>query len=474
MTSEELAFSSVTTLAQRIRTREISPVDVVRTYLERIERFDGLLHSYITVCADRAIAEARAAEQAVIRGDQLGPLHGIPIAVKDQLMSEGVRTTNGLRALAEFVPNEDATALGRARRAGAILLGKLNMPESALLGTRDWPFGQPRNPWNTEYDAGASSTGSGIAAAAALCAAALGEDTGGSIRNPASWNGVVGLRPTWGRVSCHGVMPLVWNLDTVGPMTRTVADCALILGTIAGEDSNDQFAARVPVPDYVSQLTGDIRGMRVGVMRELAESDFIDAEVSETFKTAVAALEGLGAKIEDVSLPLLRLVGAAFFTIADSGAAVQNRRALESGHGNIDPGPRRRMLAASLLPTALYLKVEQFRNLLRDQVRGALERVDVLVGPTAPAPAARIAAARAITWTRDDLFRLYQRASHTSGFSLAAVPALSVPCGFTRGGLPIGMQLVGRPFGEATVFRAADAYERANPSRGRRPPLTGS
>ena len=472
MTPEDLAFTPMTTLAARICAREVSPVEAVRTYLDRIERFDGTLHSYITVCADRALAEAKDAEKALTRGDSVGPLHGVPIAVKDQLTSEGVRTTNGLRALADHIPSEDATALARARAAGAILLGKLNMPESALLGTRDWPFGQPRNPWNTEHDAGASSTGSGIAAAAALCSAALGEDTGGSIRNPASWNGVVGLRPTWGRVSCYGVMPLVWNLDTVGPMTRTVADCALMLGVIAGQDPKDQFAARVGVPDYVAQLSGDVRGTRVGVMRELAESDFLDPEVRTAFTAAVANLERLGAKIEDVSLPLLRSVGAAFFTIADSGAAVQNRRALENPPGDLDPGPRRRMLAASLLPTALYLKVEQFRNLLRDQVRGALQRVDVLVGPTAPAPAARIDASRAITWTRDDLFRLYERASHTSGFSLASVPALSVPCGFTRAGLPIGMQVVGRPFDEATVFRVADAYERSNPDHGRRPPLT--
>ena len=471
MTPEDLAFSSVRSQAERIRSRDISPVELVRTYLDRIDRFDGKLRSYITVCAERALAEAQAAEKAVARGDRVGPLHGVPIAVKDQLISEGVRTTNGLRALAEHIPDEDATALARARAAGAILLGKLNMPESALLGTRDWPFGQPRNPWNTDHDAGASSTGSGIAAAAALCAGALGEDTGGSIRNPASWNGVVGLRPTWGRVSCYGVMPLVWNLDTVGPMTRTVGDCALMLGVIAGADAKDQFAARVPVPEYVPQLSGDVRGMRIGVMRELAESAFLDGEVRSAFTTAVANLERLGAKIEDVSLPLLRLVGPAFFTIADSGAAVQNRRALESGHGNLDPGPRRRMLAASLLPTALYLKVEQFRNLLRDQVRSALQRVDVLLGPTAPSPAARIDAARAITWTREDLFRLYERASHTSGFSLASVPALSVPCGFTRAGLPIGMQIVGRPFDEATVFRVGDAYERTNPTHDRRPVL---
>jgi Asp-tRNA(Asn)/Glu-tRNA(Gln) amidotransferase A subunit family amidase len=444
----------------------------VKTYLERIDRWDGTLHAYVTVSRDSALRQAKDAEAAVMRGERLGALHGIPIAVKDQFLTKGIRTTNGTRTLSDFVPDEDATAVTRLRDAGAVVLGKLNMPEGGMLGTRDWPFGQPRNPWNVEHDAGASSTGGGIAAAAALCAAALGEDTGGSIRNPASYNGVVGVRPTWGRVSRHGIMPLVWSMDTAGPMTRTVTDAALILRTIAGHDPRDEFTARLPVPDYVAALDGNIRGLRVGVIRELFESGFLERETGESVRAAAAVLGGLGAQVEEVSLPMILLSGVIFCAIADSGTALQHRQELLTEPERFDAGPRRRMLAASLLPVALYLKVEQARNLMRDQIRAALGKFDVLLCPSAPAPAARIDRAQVATWTTEDLIRFWQRGSHTSPFSLAAVPALSVPCGYTASGLPIGMQLVGRPFGEATMLRAAHAYEANSDAHTRRPPLS--
>ena len=472
MTLTDLAFTPVVEQVRLVQRRVVSPVDLVRTYLDRIDRWDGTLHAYVTVARDSALREAKDAEAAVMRGDRLGALHGIPIAVKDQFLTRGIRTTNGTRTLADFVPDEDATAVTRLREAGAIVLGKLNMPEGGMLGTRDWPFGQPRNPWNVEHDAGASSTGGGIAAAAALCAAALGEDTGGSIRNPASYNGVVGVRPTWGRVSRFGIMPLVWSMDTAGPMTRTVADAALILGTIAGHDVRDEFSARLPVPDYASALDGGVRGLRVGVIRELFESGFLERETGETVRAAAAVLGRLGAHVQEVSLPTILLAGVVFCAIADSGTALQHRRELLTEPERFDAGPRRRMLAASLLPVALYLKVEQARSLMRDQIHAALRTVDVLLCPSAPAPAARIDRAQVATWTTEDLIRFWQRGSHTSPFSLAAVPALSVPCGYTASGLPIGMQLVGRPFGEATILRAARAYEASSDAHTRRPPLS--
>jgi aspartyl-tRNA(Asn)/glutamyl-tRNA(Gln) amidotransferase subunit A len=469
MSAADLAFASASEQADLVKRREVSPVDLVRTYLDRIDRLDGQLHSYITVCRDSALADAAAAERAVVGGQTLGRLHGVPIGIKDQFLTKGVRTTNGMRSLADFVPDNDATAVARLTADGAILLGKLNMPESALVGTRDWPFGQPRNPWNHDHDAGASSTGGGIAVAAGLCAAALAEDTGGSIRGPASYNGVVGLRPSWGRVSCHGVMPLVWSLDTAGPMTRTVRDCALLLSTIAGHDPKDPSTADLPVPDYVGQLDRNVRGVRVGLVRELIDNSFIDVEVQATVTAAAKVLAGLGAIVEDVSLPLLTFAGTVFFVIADSGAAAQNRLALASGNDEFDAGPRRRMLAASLLPTAQYLKVEQARNLIRNQIRGAFADYDVLLSPTTPSPAARIDAAQPRTWTHEDLVRFHQRGMYTGPFSLAGVPALSIPCGFTRAGLPIGLQLVAKPFDEARLFVVADAYEGNNPTKDRRP-----
>jgi aspartyl-tRNA(Asn)/glutamyl-tRNA(Gln) amidotransferase subunit A len=472
MIETDLAFSPVTELVQLVRERKISPVELVRMYLERIDRWDDRLHAYVTVSRDAALQQAKEAEAAVSRGDRLGPLHGIPIGVKDQFLTKGIRTTNGRRALADFVPDDDATAVTRLREAGAILLGKLNMPEGGLLGTRDWPYGQPRNPWNTEHEAGASSTGGGIAAAAALCAAALGEDTGGSIRNPASYCGVVGMRPTWGRVSRHGLMPIVWSMDTAGPMTRTVADAAVIMRTIAGHDPKDVFTARLPVPDYAAALDGNVRGLRVGIIREYFDSGLLDRETADAVRAAASVLGGLGAQVEEVSLPMTLLAGVIFCAIADSASAVQHRRELLSEPDLLDAGPRRRMLAASLLPVALYYKVEQARNLMRDQVRAALERFDVLLCPSAPGPAGRIDRAQVATWTTEDLTRFWQRGSHTSPFSLAAVPALSMPCGYTASGLPIGMQLVGRPFGEGTVLRAAHAYERNSDAHTKRPPLS--
>ena len=469
--SDDLAFETVTALAKRIAERSLSSVELVRLYLDRIGRFDDRLHAYVTVCGDSALAEARAADDAVRKGGPLGPLHGVPIAVKDQFLTKGIRTTNGMRALSELVPDEDATAVARLRSAGAILLGKLNMPEAGLLGTRDWPFGQPRNPWNTEHDAGASSTGPGIAVAAGLCAGALGEDTGGSIRNPASYNGIVGVRPSWGRVSRHGIIPLNWSLDTAGPMTRTVAESAVLMGVIAGHDPRDPFSARLPVPDYRSLLDGSVRGLRVGVIRELMESSFLDPEVRDATRAAAAVFSRCGAGVDDVSLPLFRIAGVIFAAVADSGAALEHRRLRLEDPDSFDSGPRRRMIAASLLPNALALRVEQARVLIRDQIRAAFDRFDVLLCPTAPAPAARLDAAPKLTWTRDDLFRFWERGSHTGPFSLAAVPAISVPNGFSRSGLPIGVQLAARPFGEAMLFRAAHAFESNAGHAARRPPL---
>jgi aspartyl-tRNA(Asn)/glutamyl-tRNA(Gln) amidotransferase subunit A len=472
MIETDLAFTSATELAQLVRERKVSPVELVRMYLERIDRWDDRLHAYVTVSREAAIQHAKEAEAAVTRGDRLGPLHGVPIAVKDQFLTKGIRTTNGTRALADFVPDVDAAAITRLREAGAILLGKLNMPEGGMLGTRDWPYGQPRNPWNMDHEAGASSTGGGIAAAAALCAAALGEDTGGSIRNPASYCGVVGMRPTWGRASRHGLLPIVWSMDTAGPMTRTVADSALIMRTIAGHDPRDVFTARLPVPDYVAALDGEAAGLRVGIIREYFESGLLDQETGDAVRAAAAVLGRLGARVEEVSVPMILLAGVIFCAIADSGSAVQHRRELLEDPDLLDAGPRRRMLAASLLPVSLYYKVEQARNLMRDQIRAALEHFDVLICPSAPGPAGRIDRAQVATWTTEDLIKFWQRGSHTSPFSLAAVPALSMPCGYTALGLPIGMQIVGRPFAEGTVLRAAHAYESNSDAHMKRPPLS--
>ena len=301
-TDAPLAYKPITELAHLIGTKQLSPVELTELYLERIGQFDGDLKSYITVLPEVARREAQETERALLDGSDLGPLLGIPLAYKDEFYTKGVLTTCGSRILSEFVPDYDATAVAKLHQAGAIMLGKLNMTEWATPLTLEFAYGQPRNPWNLEHDAGGSSTGSGSATAAALCAGALGEDTGGSIRRPAANNSCVGLRPSWGRVSMHGVIPAVWSQDTAGPLTRTVADCAVLMNVIAGYDPNDPITANLPVPDYTAVLDGNIRGMRVGVIKETMEAAHLHAEVKAAFAEALRRFENLGATVEEVSI----------------------------------------------------------------------------------------------------------------------------------------------------------------------------
>src|SRR5262245_18216194 len=272
--------------------------------------------------------------------------------------------------MADHVPDHDATVITRLTGAGGILLGKLNLTEFALGGTIDFPFGQPRNPWNTEHDTGGSSAGSGAAVAAALCAVSLGEDTGGSVRSPASWCGVAGHRPTWGLVSRHGCLALAWSLDAPGPLGRTVEDCALVLAIIAGHDANDPLTTRRPAPDYPAAVSCDVRGLRVGVIRELTHGTETDAEMRDAVLAAIDVLRRLGAVAEDVSLPLLPRAGAAFMAVCDSEGAARHLWWLRTRPDEYDRGTRRRMLAAGLIPAALVQKAQQARALIRAQLLG--------------------------------------------------------------------------------------------------------
>ena len=414
---DDLAFLPATALAALVRERRVSPVELVERYLTRIERFDGRLRAFITVLPEAALEAARKAEGAVTRGEPLGPLHGVPYAVKDQFDTAGVRTTVGSRILETHVPAENATVIGRLNEAGGILLGKLNLTEFALGGTRQFPFGQPRNPWNVDHDPGGSSSGSGIAVAAALCAVSLGEDTGGSVRTPASWCGVVGLRPTWGRVSRHGCFPLSWSMDTAGPLTRTVEDAALLLGLIAGRDPKDPLTSRRPVPDYGEGLKRGVGGLRIGIIRELASGAETDAEVRTAVMAAALCLEALGAAVEETSLPLVSLAGAIFMALADADGAGLHQRWLRERPMDYDEGTRRRLLTASLIPAATYQQAARARALLRAQVADALRRYDLLLCPTADQSAPPIATGRAAITSRAEV----------------AVP--TAPAGLRRAGL---------------------------------------
>jgi aspartyl-tRNA(Asn)/glutamyl-tRNA(Gln) amidotransferase subunit A len=468
---DELAFLGAAKLASLVRERRVSPVELVRVYLKRIERLDARLRAYITVLPETALETARKAETAVMRGDALGPLHGVPYAVKDQFDTAGVLTTLGSRILRHHVPVENATAISRLNEAGGLLLGKLNLTEFALGGTREFPFGQPRNPWNPDHDPGGSSSGSGIAVAAALCAASLGEDTGGSVRTPASWCGVVGLRPTWGRVSRHGSFPLSWSMDTAGPLTRTVEDAALLLRVIAGHDPRDPLTSRRPVPDYVVALDAGVRGLRIGIIRELTFAGDTDVEVRGAVLEAARRLQELGAAVEETSLSLVPLAGAIFMALADADGAGLHQHWLRTRAPDYDEGTRRRRVTASRIPAALYQQAARARVLLRMELRDALVRHDLLLCPTAHQAAPPIAAGRAAVTTRAEVAgRFFTRRSYVTPAALAGTPAIALPCGFTRAGLPLSLQLLGRPFDEATLLRAARAYEQETDWSGRRPP----
>ena len=467
---EELVYRPITELARLIREGRVSPVELTQAYLERIEKHDGTLRAYITVLGEDALREARAAEQAVARGDALGPLHGVPIGLKDQFYTRGVRTTCGSRIMAEFVPDYDATLVTRLKEAGAIVLGKLNMTEFASPATFEFPYGQPRNPWNPDYEPGGSSSGSGIAPAAGLCAGAIGEDTGGSIRHPAAHCGCVGLRPSWGRVSLHGMVPGSWPKDTAGPLTRTVADCALLMGVISGYDPESTFTARLPVPDYAAALDGDVRGMRVGVIRELLEAEQLSPEVGAAFREAVAVLGRLGAVVEEVSLPLTPLLGVVNAAIGSERIAVQWSD-LTTRARDYDVAVRRPVLVPGLLPAALYQRATQALTLIRGQILEACEEYDVLVSPTRPVPPALIEETKRPLRTREEALRALRHFSFTSPAALSGTPAISVPCGFTERGLPMGLQIMGKRFDEATVLRAAYAYEGGTRWHAMRPAL---
>ncbi len=470
MEQSQLPFLTIAELARLIKTKEVSPVEVVEAHLERIERLNPQLHAFLTVCHEDARRAASAAAHEMAHGAYRGPLHGIPFAVKDQLSTRGIRTTAGSPLFGDFVPDEDATVIARLQQAGAILLGKLNMTEFGTTGFSH-QFSTPRNPWDLERYTGGSSSGSGAATAACLCATSLGEDTGGSIRFPAAWCGLVGLRPSWGRVSRYGLMTGVWSMDTVGPLARSAEDCALTLEAIAGHDPKDPYTWNVPVPHYTQALDGNIHGLRVGVVREQLDTDLVQPEVREAVRRAITVLRELGATVQDVSLPLSAHAGAISGGLRVE-APMRYRALLQSRLQEIGHDNRIGYLTGALLPAQAYYKAQKLRVLLRQQVLQALEQVDVLVQPTAGLVAQQVEPDPIID-SKTKTNRLSWLLTTT--YSLANVPALSLPCGVhaLQGGtaLPIGLQIAGKPFAEVTVFKVAHAYEQQTPWHHQRPPL---
>ena len=375
MDKQDIPYLSASELSRLIESREVSPVEATEAYIDRIDELDFKFNAYLTVSRREAMEAAREAERAIASGEYLGPMHGIPVAVKDQFWSKGIRSTGGSRILADFVPEEDATVIANLKKAGAILLGKTNLTEFAITGFSH-RFSTPRNPWNLEMYTGGSSSGSGAATAAFLCATSLGEDTGGSIRWPAAWCGLVGLRPSWGRVSRYGVMKGVWSMDTVGPMSRTVEDAAITLGAIAGHDPKDPYTWDSPVPDYRRALGGGVNGIRVGVITEQVNHELVEPEVRETVVKATGVLAELGAAVEEVSIPLTSQAGAIQSVWLSMEPAMTQQewireRLQDYGHDN-----RIGLLTGSILPAQAYYKAQKLRELVRQQVLDALERYD--------------------------------------------------------------------------------------------------
>ncbi|HEX2279579.1 MAG TPA: amidase [Candidatus Tectomicrobia bacterium] len=474
MNTADIPFLSATALGELIRNREVSPVEATTAYLDRIEAIDGKLHSYITVCRDHAFQAAREAEQAIAQGKWRGPLHGVPYAVKDQFWTEGIRTTGGSRLLADSIPDEDATVVARLRAAGGILLGKLNMSEFATGNSVHHPFGTPHNPWDLERNPGTSSSGSGAATAAFLCATSLGEDTGGSIRNPANNCGLVGLRPTWGLVSRYGMMGACWSMDIGGPISRTVEDCALTLQAIAGHDPRDPYTANTPVPDYRAGLAGDIRGVRVGVVKEGLDADFVHPQVRAALSRAVADLKEQGVSVDEVSIPLLPSAAALTRAILAVESASLHHEWLRTRRHEYDHNVQIDFLTGAVMPAQLYYKAQKLRALVRQQVFDALRKVDVLATPSSSEPAPLLPQAPGLRSKEEARQRMSGRRSLTGVFNLANVPALSVPCGFVSiegKELPVGLQLGGRPFEDGLLLKVAHAYEQATPWHTRRPPV---
>ncbi len=473
--------------ARRLRARELSATELTRAVLDRIAALDPNLNAFITVAGEEALRAAAASDARLAAGTPAGPLDGIPVAVKDVIATACVRTTAASRILGDFIPPYDATVTARLKAAGAVIVGKTNCDEFAMGSSNEnSAYGSARNPWDPTRVPGGSSGGSAVAVAAGLALGSLGTDTGGSVRLPASYCGVVGMKPTYGRVSRYGVIAYASSLDQVGPFARTVDDCALLLGVVAGHDARDSTSVDRPVPDYTAAL-GGVDGLRIAIPREYFVEG-MQPEVERAVRAAVETLSGRGAHVVPVSLPHTEYAVGAYYVIATAEASsnlarydgVRYGRRVDGGGSLLDmycrtraagfgaEVKRRIMLGTYALSAgyydAYYLKAQKVRTLIRRDFARVFEEADVIVTPTAPTTAFRLGEKLA------DPLQMYLSDIFTISINLAGLPGISLPCGVDAAGMPIGLQIVGRPFGEEVVLRAARAYEAATDWHMRRPP----
>jgi len=470
MSNEAMCTLTLEELSSLLRDKRVSPVEVTQAYLERIDALNDTLNAFITVTRDQALADARRCEEEILRGDYRGALHGVPVALKDLYDTAGVRTTAASKIYAHRVPADDATSVARLRAAGAVILGKTNLHEFAYGVTTDSSFfGPTRNPWELERVPGGSSGGSGAAVAAGLCATATGSDTGGSIRIPAALCGIVGLKPTYGRISCHGLLPLSWTLDHPGPMARNVHGAAVMLAAMAGYDPRDPASADVPVPDYTAGLRDGVAGLRIGVDPRWALSG-IHEDVRTAFQEALAVLEDLGAEIVEVSVPRVAEGMEAALTILMAEATAIHEEFLLSRSDDYQPDVRARLEKGFAVKGTDYGRARRTGELLRRDFVTLFQKVALFATPMCGIIAPKIGQ-REVTIGGEAVPVMAPLTCYTRVFNLTGLPAISVPCGFSSEGLPIGLQLVGRAWDEATVLRAACAYETATKWTQRGPAL---
>ncbi|HXF93314.1 MAG TPA: Asp-tRNA(Asn)/Glu-tRNA(Gln) amidotransferase subunit GatA [Nitrospiraceae bacterium] len=475
-------------LQRKFTAGEVTAREIVRAYSLRINQVEPKVKAYITQTKDVAMAQAEALDERLKGWRRTLPLMGMPLAVKDNICTEGVLTTCASRILNNFVPPYDATVIAKLREQGYLLLGKTNLDEFAMgSSTENSAFGPTRNPWNLQHVPGGSSGGSAAAVAADECAAALGSDTGGSIRQPAAFCGVVGLKPTYGRVSRYGLVAFASSLDQIGPITKCVADAAIILGIIAGHDPRDSTSATVPVPDYLKVLKRrDLRKVRIGVPVEYF-AEGLDPEVDRAVKDAIGELKNLGGEIKEIKLPTTDAAIATYYVIATAEAssnlarydgvkyglrAKQTKDLLElymkTRQEGFGPEVKRRIMLGTYALSAGYYdayygKAQAVRTLIRRDFEAAFTEVDLIVTPVAPTTAFKLGE------KLDDPLQMYLSDIYTISVNLAGVPAIALPCGFSKAGLPIGLQIIGRPFEEEMIIRAAHAYEQATNWRAKRP-----
>lgn len=471
MDAAALCQLTIWQLGDLIRTRQVSPVEATRAVLERSEQLNDRYNAFIAVWREAALQAARQAERDIVQGHHQGPLHGVPMALKDIFATRGHIVTNGSRIYADAACDHDATVVARLRAAGAIFTGSLNLYQFACGTVMNPDYGAVRNAWNPEHIAGGSSSGSGTAVAMDMCYGTLGTDTGGSVRIPATLNGIVGLKPTYGRVSRHGIFPLSGSMDHAGPLAKDVRDAALIMNVIAGHDPNDPTTSTLPVPDFTASLTGDVTGIRVG-MPQPYFFEALQTSVKMAVMQAITQLTDLGARVEEKTINGLDQAPQVLWDLIAGDAGVVHEAHLRTHAEVLDPDVRQLGERGLHLMASDYLKAQMAREQMKQEMLQALKNVDVLVTPTSPIVAPKLGDDQVEIDDHQVPMRPALRRL-TLPFNLSGLPACTIPCGFSPDGLPIGLQIIGKPFDEAMVLQVAHAYERHTTWHQRRPTVHG-